>query len=206
MDIYKRFILKHQGEYIYARICWKIAEVLNESHKGEGYKPDYVISQGIEFTTKGKECLKLYNKDLWKEAISIATEEYRLLSEDEKEACMTYIYDLDDSILPDTEIIHDICSEFETYLERWAFDYVEEELRNGRMSKKEGDKILYANTRGDSPFPFIDDEDDDWDEEEDIDDIWDEFERLRDELDNENQDDELPFSGKSKVVKPKYCS
>lgn len=203
MDTYERFILKHQGEYVYARICVKIAQVLNERHEGDGFKPDYVLSKGIEFTTKSKECLEIYDKALWKEALSIAEQEYLLLNEDEKDACRVYIYDLDEAELPDKEIIHDICSEFETHLERWVFDYVEEELRNGRMNKKDVDKILYANTRGDSPFSFMDDGDE-WDDEEDIDAIWDEFEKLRDDLDT--QEEELPASGKSKLSKPKYCS
>ena len=61
----------------------------------------------------------------------------------------------------------------------------------GRMSKKEGNKILFSNVRGDSPFPFIRD-DEDWDEDDDIDDIWDEFERLRDDLDSPTGDKVKP--------------
>lgn len=206
MDRYERFLLKQQGEYIYARICCKIASILNEKHKNDGRKPDYVISKGIEFTTKSKVCLERFDKVLWNDVVHIATYEFRQLTNDEKEACRVYIDELEDENLTDREVVLDICSEFETRLEHWAFEYIEEEMLNGRMSKKEGNKILFANMRGDSPFPFIDD-DDDWDEDDDIDEIWDEFDRLRDELANgHTREEELPFSGKVKVVKPKFHS
>lgn len=206
MDRYKRFLQKQEGEYIYARISCKIATALNERHKSEGHKPDFIIFKAIEFTTKSKVCLERFDKEWWDEIVHIACQEFRQLTNEEKEACRVYIDELEDENLTDREVVLDICSEFETRLENWAFEYVEEEMLNGRMSKKEGNKILFANARGDSPFPFIDD-DDDWDEEDDIDEIWDEFDRLRDDLDNgDKQNQELPFSGKAKVVKPKFHS
>lgn len=206
MDRYERTLLKQQGEYIYARICCKIAAVLNEKHKSEGHQPDFIIYKAIEFTTKSKVCLERFDKTLWNDMVHIAIQEFRQLTNDEKEACRVYIDELEDENLTDREVVIDICSEFETRLEHWAFEYVEEEMLNGRMSKKEGNKILFANTRGDSPFPFIDD-DDDWNEEDDKDEIWDKFDRLRDDLDNEEiQDQELPFSGKANVVNPKFHS
>ncbi len=206
MDRYERFLLKQQGEYIYARICCKIAAVLNEKHKNDGCKPDFVIAKGIEFTTKSKVSLERFDKALWNDMVHIAIQEFRQLSNDEKEACRVYIDELEDENLTDQEVVLDICSEFETRLEHWAFEFVEEEILNGRISKKEGNKILFANARGDSPFPYIDD-DDDWDEEDDIDDIWDEFERLREDIENGASEDlELPFPGKTKVVKQKFHS
>ena len=189
-------MLKQYGEYIYSRICCKIATVLNEKHQSDKCKPDFVISKGIEFTTKSKVCLERYDKELWKEIVSIASEEFKLLTDEEIEACRIYIQEMEDEHLTDKEIILDICSEFETNLEHWVFEYVEDEMLYGRMSRKEGNKILFSNARGDSPFPFIGD-DEDWDEDDDdIDDIWDEFERLRDELDS-------PIGDK---VKPKFHS
>ena len=196
MTIYENFMLKQYGEYIYARICCKIATVLNEKHQSDKCKPDFVISKGIEFTTKSKVCLERYDKELRKEIVSIASEEFKLLTDEEIEACRIYIQEMEDEHLTDKEIILDICSEFETNLEHWVFEYVEDEMLYGRMSRKEGNKILFSNARGDSPFPFIGD-DEDWDEDDDdIDDIWDEFERLRDELDS-------PIGDK---VKPKFHS
>ena len=182
MDRYEAHILKQQGEYIYAKICGKIAIALNKSHKVDGLTPDFVLNKGIEFTTKSKFCLEKYDKPLWDEVYSIATKEYSLLTEDEQEACRVYINDLDGVTLSDEEIVIDICSEFETSLEQWVFEYVEEEMLYQRMSKKEGNKILYANTRGDSPFPFIDDEDD-WDDVESIDEFLDNLDQLRADLD-----------------------
>lgn len=206
MDRYERFLLKQRGEYIYARICCKIATVLNEKHKPDGRKPDFTISKGIEYTTLSKVCLERFDKALWNEILDIVGQEFRQLTDEEKEACRVYIDELEDENLTDGEVVLDICGEFETRLEHWAFEYVEEEMLNGRMSKKEGNKILFANPRGDSPFPFTDD-DDDWEEEDDIDDIWDEFDRLREDLDNnEMGDEELPFSGKVKIIKPKFHS
>ena len=99
---------------------------------------------------------------------------------------------MEDEHLSDKEIILDICTEFETNLETWVFEYIEDEMLCGRMSKKDGNKILYASARGDSPFPFIGD-DDNWNDD-DIDEIWDEFDRLRDDLDSQNN------------LKPKYRS
>ena len=195
MTIYENFMLKQYGEYIYAKICSKIATILNEKHKSDKCKPDFVISKGIEFTTKSKVCLERYDKELWKEIVSIASEEFKLLTDEEIEACRIYIQEMEDEHLTDKEIVLDICSEFETNLEHWVFEYVEDEMLYGRMSKKEGNKILFSNARGDSPFPFIRD-DEDWDEDDDIDDIWDEFERLRDDLDSPTGD----------KVKPKFHS
>ena len=82
MTIYENFMLKQYGEYIYARICCKIATVLNEKHKSDKCKPDFVISKGIEFTTKSKVCLERYDKELWKEIVSIASEEFKLLTDE----------------------------------------------------------------------------------------------------------------------------
>ena len=203
MTIYENFMLKQHGEYIYARICCKIATVLNEKHKSGKRKPDFVISKGIKFITKSKVCLERYDKELWKEIVSIASEEFKLLTDEEIEACRIYIQEMEDEHLTDKEIILDICTEFETNLEHWVFEYVEDEMLYGRMSRKEGNKILFSNARGDSPFPFIGD-DEDWDEDDDIDDIWDEFERLRDELDA--MDSETPSALKAKIVKPKFHS
>lgn len=187
MDIYENFKLKQHGEYIYARICCKIATTLNEKHKGEKHKPDFILSKGIEFTTKSKVCLERYDKVLWNEIVRIASEEFKQLTKEEIQACRAYIQEMEDEHLTDYEIILDICTEFETNLEHWVFEYVEDEILYGRMSKKEGNKILFANARGDSPFPFIGGDDDD-----DIDDILDEFDRLRDDLDA--KDEGLPFS------------
>ena len=64
----------------------------------------------------------------------------------------------------------------------------------GRLSKKEGNKILFANSRGDSPFPFIEEDDNREKDYENIDNIWDEFDRLRDDLDSQAK------------AKPKYRS
>ena len=83
MSIYENFMLKQYGEYINARICCKIATVLNERHKSDKCKPDYIISKGIEFTTKSKVCLERFDKALWNEIAIIATEEFRLLTDDE---------------------------------------------------------------------------------------------------------------------------
>lgn len=62
MDRYERTLLKQQGEYIYARICCKIAAVLNEKHKSEGHQPDFIIYKAIEFTTKSKVCLERFDR------------------------------------------------------------------------------------------------------------------------------------------------
>ena len=203
MTIYENFMLKQHGEYIYARICCKIATVLNEKHKSGKRKPDFVISKGIEFITKSKVCLERYDKELWKEIVHIASEEFKLLTDEEIQACRAYIQEMEDEHLTDKEIILDICSEFETNLEHWVFEYVEDEMLYGRMSKKEGNKILFSNARGDSPFPFIGD--DDWDEDDDdIDDIWDEFERLRNDLDAMDHESSSPLN--AKVVKTKFHS
>ena len=194
MSIYENFMLKQYGEYINARICCKIATVLNERHKSDKCKPDYIISKGIEFTTKSKVCLERFDKALWNEIAIIATEEFRLLTDDEVTACRVYIREMENEHLTDKEIILYICTEFETNLETWVFEYIEDEMDYGRLSKKEGNKILCANARGDSPFPFIG-EDDNWEKDyEDIDNIWDEFDRLRDDLDSQAK------------AKPKYRS
>jgi DNA mismatch repair ATPase MutL len=102
MTIYENFMLKQYGEYIYARICCKIATALNEKHKSNKCKPDFVISKGIEFTTKSKVCLEMYDKEI--------------------EACRAYIQEMEDEHLTDKELdedwdedddIDDIWDEFE---------------------------------------------------------------------------------------------
>ena len=138
MSIYENFMLKQYGEYINARICCKIATVLNERHKSDKCKPDYMISKGIEFTTKSKVCLERYDKELWKEIVLIASEEFSLLTDEEINACRVYIHEMEDEHLSDKEIILDICTEFETNLETWVFEYIEDEMLCGRMSKKDG--------------------------------------------------------------------
>ena len=101
MTIYENFMLKQYGEYIYAKICSKIATILNEKHKSDKCKPDFVISKGIEFTTKSKVCLERYDKELWKEIVSIASEEFKLLTDKEMEACRIYIQEMEDEHLTD---------------------------------------------------------------------------------------------------------
>ena len=91
MDRYEAHIKKHYGEYIYAQICSKIAVALNKMHQEEGFKPDFIIEKGIEFTTKSQFCLEKYDKALWDKIYAIATTEYRQLAEEDQDACRVYI-------------------------------------------------------------------------------------------------------------------
>lgn len=86
--------------------------------------------------------------------------------------------------ITDEEIIIDICCEFETILGQWVIEYVEEEMLEQRMSKQEAKKILLANARGESPIPFMDD--DDWDDED--------------------EKETRPYSGNINIVKRKFHS
>ena len=60
-------------------------------HQEEGFKPDFIIEKGIEFTTKSQFCLEKYDKALWDKIYAIATTEYRQLAEEDQDACRVYI-------------------------------------------------------------------------------------------------------------------